>query len=200
MRARFVVRRHPTIEIILQLVDGRLDRRGPDPLPASTAQHSAAPDDVRFVASRTSLSPAVLNRGTRRSHPTIRSLFCRLFWLGTHKVNRRTDLSPHRAPAQQGHRYPYDYVVHHIIVIMRSPRLCGVCGGKLVPAAVFSPISLRIIRLASGHIQHGQELVGRPESTGRQHRRRHGGERFELLCRIGAKVDLGALQAGVSEP
>jgi hypothetical protein len=28
----------------------------------------------------------------------------------------------------------------------------------------------------------------------------HGGERFELLCRIGAEVDLGALQAGLSEP
>ena len=25
-----------------------------------------------------------LNRGTRRSHPTIRSLFCRLFWPGRH--------------------------------------------------------------------------------------------------------------------
>ena len=49
-------------------------------------------------------------------------------------------------------------------------------------------------------LSNGQKLVGRPEATGRQHRRRHRGKRFELLCRIGAKVDFGALQAGVSEP
>ncbi|MGY2812093.1 hypothetical protein ACVIHF_008823 [Bradyrhizobium sp. USDA 4506] len=51
-------------------------------------------------------SQAVLNRGTRRSHPTIRSLFGRPFSPGTRKAHRRTDLSPHRAPAQQAHRYP----------------------------------------------------------------------------------------------
>jgi hypothetical protein len=46
-------------------------------------------------------------------------------------------------------------------------------------------------RLASGRTQHGQELVGSAEAARLQSRRRHGGERFKLLSRIGAQVDLG---------
>lgn len=48
----------------------RLDRHGPDPLPVRSAQDSSAPDDARYAASRTSPFQDVLNRGTRRSHPT----------------------------------------------------------------------------------------------------------------------------------
>jgi hypothetical protein len=78
--------------------------------------------------------------------------------------------------------------------IMRSPRR------EVLPAAVFSSVSLCIIWLASSLAQHGQELVGCAEVAGLQHWRRHRGERLRLFGRIGSQIDLSALQAGVSEP
>jgi len=73
-------------------------------------------------------------------------------------------------------------------------------GGKLLPAARVSLLSLHIIRLASGCVQHRQDFVGGAEATGLQHWRRHRCERFELFARIGSQIDLCTLQAGVSEP
>src|SRR6202008_5156305 len=73
-------------------------------------------------------------------------------------------------------------------------------GGKSLPTAVFSVMSLCIIWLVSGRVQHGQNFVGSAEASGLQHWRCHRSERFELLARIGSQIDLRALQAGVSEP
>ena len=89
---------------------------------------------------------------------------------------------------------PVDFRNYVERTIMRSPRQ------ELLPAAAFLQVSFCIIRLASGRCQHGQQLIGRAEPAGLQHRRRHGGKRLEFLGRIGTQVDLGALQAGVSEP
>ena len=49
-------------------------------------------------------------------------------------------------------------------------------------------------------LQHGQKLIRRLEATALQRRGRHLGKCFNLLCRIGSKVDFGALDAGMAEP
>ena len=61
-------------------------------------------------------------------------------------------------------------------------------GGKLLPAARVSLLSLHIIRLASGRVQHRQDFVGGAEATGLQHGRLHRCERFELFARIGSAI------------
>jgi hypothetical protein len=78
---------------------------------------------------------------------------------------------------------PAAYAVHRISG-MWSTQLCRVHGGVLRPAADFASVSVRIMRLASGRGQHGQELIGGSKAAGLQHRRCHGSERFEFLARI----------------
>jgi len=83
---------------------------------------------------------------------------------------------------------------------MRSERLCGVRGDDATVAAGSGAESLHIILWSADAVQHGDQLVGRSETAGLEHRRRRHDERLKLLCWIRAQIDFRALKAGMAEP
>src|SRR5215469_15312491 len=101
------------------------------------------------------------------------------------------------APAPPDYRTPCAYVENCIRGIMRSERLCGVCGDDATVAAGSGAESPHIILWSADAVQHGDQLVGRSETAGFEHRHRRHGERFKLLCWIRAQIDFRALKAGM---
>src|SRR5215831_227783 len=104
------------------------------------------------------------------------------------------------APAPPDYRTPCAYVENCISAIMRSERLCGVCGDDATVAAGSGAESPHIILWSADAVQHGDQLVGRSETAGFEHRHRRHGERFKLLCWIRAQIDFRALKTGMAEP
>ena len=117
-------------------------------------------------------------------------------------VRRRTDL-PSSPPGQarQDNSAPFSYAVHSIIAIMRSSPLCGFDGGARGCSRDFRRRLLSIIGPGCGRgREHRQEAVRGTEATSFDAWRRHGGQGFQLFCRVSAQVDLRALKCRVSEP
>jgi hypothetical protein len=80
-----------------------------------------------------------------------------------------------------------------------SSWLCTVSVVWALPTAVPRPSALHnLVRFARS--QHSYELVRRAEPASTQRRRSQSTYCFQLVSRIGAKIDFGGLHAAMAEP